>query len=209
VLTWMIFWMRRQAQAIRGELEERVDNALSRGESVFALAMVAFLAVLREGIEASLFLVAAATDTGGGQVVVGALIGLLIAVALGLAVYAGGRRLPMRAFFTITGLVVIVFAAGLLARTVLFLQSSGDLGSVNDAVYDLTSYRWLTQSSEVGKFLAAMFGWDPRPSLEQLLAWALYIIPVTGLFLGTGTGRRPRRSRAVPEVAGRAGARVD
>jgi high-affinity iron transporter len=89
----------------------------------------------------------------------------------------------MRAFFQVTGLVVIVFAAGLLARTVLFLQSAGDLGTMNGALYDLTRFPLLTQSTEFGKFLAAMFGWDPRPSIEQVLAWALYLVPVTLLFL--------------------------
>src|SRR5438876_1054977 len=82
-------------------------------------------------------------------------IGVAIAVGLGLLVYLGGRRLPMRAFFQVTGVVVIVFAAGLLARTVLFLQQSGDLGTLNDAVYNLTRYRVLTQRTEAGKFLAA------------------------------------------------------
>jgi high-affinity iron transporter len=197
VLTWMVFWMRRQARAIKGDLERRVDVALGAENVGSAIALVAFLAVLREGVEAALFLVAAATDSDGGQVVLGALLGIAIAAVLGVLVYAGGRRLPMRAFFQVTGLVVIVFAAGLLARSVLFLQASGDLGSVNDAVYDLTGQRWLTQSSEVGKFLAAMLGWDPRPSLEQVVVWLAYIVPVTVLFLGFG--RQPAgRSPGVP-----------
>ena len=81
----------------------------------------------------------------------------------------------MKAFFTVTGVVLIVFAAGLVARTVLFLQAAGDLGSFNlNGVYDLTAYRWLTQQTEVGKFLAAMFGWDPRPSIEQVVAWTAF-----------------------------------
>jgi high-affinity iron transporter len=138
--------------------------------------------VLREGLEAALFLVAAATDSDGRDVVVGAVIGIAIAAILGALVYVGGRRLPMRAFFKVTGLVVILFAAGLLARAVLFLQADGDLGTLNNAVYDLTRYHWLTPSSEVGKFLGALFGWDPRPSIEQLGIWLVYVVPVTTLF---------------------------
>jgi high-affinity iron transporter len=186
VLTWMVFWMRRQSRAIKGELEHKVDKALHATNTTTAIALVAFFAVLREGIEAALFLVAAATDSGGGEVVVGAVIGLAIAIVLGALVYVGGRRLPMRAFFQVTGVIVIVFAAGLLARTVLFLQSAGDLGTWNNAVYDLTGVHWLTQDSEVGKFLAAMFGWDPRPSIEQVVAWAAYLFPVSYLFLRGG-----------------------
>jgi high-affinity iron transporter len=183
VLTWMVFWMRRQARAIKGQLEHKVDDALGQSGAALALAMVAFLAVLREGTEAALFLVAAATDSDGADVVVGAVVGLAVAVVLGAVVYAGGRRLPMRAFFQVTGIVVIVFAAGLLARTVLFLQSAGDVGSLNSAVYDLTSHQWLTQGSQSGKFLGAMLGWDPRPSIEQVVIWALYLAPVTLAFL--------------------------
>jgi len=197
VLTWMVFWMRRQSRAIKGELEHKVDAALGASRVGSAMALVTFLSVLREGLEAALFLVAAATDSDGGEVVLGAVIGLAIAIVLGVLVYAGGRRLPMRAFFQVTGVIVIVFAAGLLARTVLFLQSAGDLDTMNNAVYDLTSVHWLTQGSEVGKFLAAMLGWDPRPSIEQVLAWSLYIVPVTYLFLRRG---RAPRSAATTDV---------
>ena len=194
VLTWMVFWMRTQSRAIKGHLEQQVDDALGTQRSGYAVAAVAFLAVLREGIEAALFLVAAATSSDAGEVVIGGLIGIAIALFLGFGVYAAGRRMPMRAFFQVSGLVVIVFAAGLAARTVLFLQSAEVLGTVNNAVYDLTAYGWLTQETEVGKFLAAMFGWDPRPSLEQIVAWAGYIGPVTFLFL---RGARLRTHAAV------------
>jgi high-affinity iron transporter len=191
VLTWMIFWMRRQSRTIKGELERQVDSALVSRRVGVAVAAVAFLAVLREGIEAALFLVAGATTEEGVPVVIGALIGLAIAVVLGVLVYLGGRRLPMAGFFRVTGLVLIIFAAGLVARTILFLQSGGDLGTLHDNVYDLTDYAILTQGTEVGRFLAAMTGWDPRPSLEQVVVWVAYMGAVTALFL-----RPPPLSRA-------------
>ncbi len=197
VLTWMVFWMRRQARLIKGDLEHRVDQALVATRVGFALAMVAFLAVLREGIEAALFLIAAATEESGRDVLVGGLIGLLLAGVAAYAVYWGGRSLPLRAFFKVTGMVLIVFAAGLLARTVLYLQSAGDLGSLNlNGVYDLRGYDWLSSSSEVGKFLAAMFGWDPRPSIEQIVVWFAYLVPVTFLFL-----RAPRTAETASTQA--------
>ena len=193
VLTWMIFWMRRQSRLIKGDLEHKVDAALGSERIGFALAGVALVAVLREGIEAALFMLAVATDEDGSGVLLGAFIGLAIASALAYGVYWGGRKMPMKAFFTVTGLVLIVFAAGLVARTVMYLQISGDLGSFSlNGVYDLTSIHWLTNSSEVGKFLGAMFGWDPRPSIEQLVAYFAYLIPVTVLFL------RPARSAPTP-----------
>jgi high-affinity iron transporter len=191
VLTWMIFWMRRQSRLIKGDLEHKVDAALRSERIGFALAGVALVAVLREGIEAALFLLAVGTDEDGSGVLLGAFIGIAIASLLAYAVYWGGRKMPMKAFFTVTGLVLIVFAAGLVARTVMFLQISGDLGSLNlNGVYDLTSVHWLTNGSEVGKFLGAMFGWDPRPSIEQLGAYLAYLVPVAILFLRPA--RRPQ-----------------
>jgi high-affinity iron transporter len=197
VLTWMVFWMRRQGRLIKGDLEHKVDAAILSGYTRRAIAAVALVAVLREGIEAALFLIAAGTGASGGAVFVGALAGLLLASLLGYIVYWGGRSMPMKAFFTVTGLVLIVFAAGLVAKTVLFLQTSGDLGSVNlNGVYDLTAYRWLTQQSEQGKFLAAMFGWDPRPSVEQVVAWMAFAAPVTWLFLRRSPAHLPAPVRA-------------
>ena len=192
VLTWMVFWMRRQSQAIKGDLEHRVDAALTSDNVARGLAAVALLAVLREGIEAALFLIAAATEESGWSVLIGGLIGLAMASVVAWLVYYGGRSLPMKAFFTVTGVVLIVFAAGLASRTVLFLQGAGDLGSLNlNGVYDVTAYDWLTQSTEVGKFLAAMFGWDPRPSIEQVVVYLGYLVPVLYLFL------RPQEAQPV------------
>jgi high-affinity iron transporter len=184
VLTWMVFWMRRQARLLKGDLEHKVDAALRARNMGFALALVAFVAVLREGIEAALFLIAAATEEDGRQVLLGGLLGLAIAAFAAYLVYFGGRNLPMRQFFKITGVVLIVFAAGLASRTVMYLQTAHDLGSFNlNGVYDLRGVSWLTTSSEFGKFLSAMVGWDPRPSIEQIVVWVAYVVPVTLLFL--------------------------
>jgi high-affinity iron transporter len=191
VLTWMIFWMRRQAHKLRGELQDSVDQAIAvGGDARFAVMTVAFLAVAREGLEAALFLIAAATTEEGWAVLVGGLIGLAIASVLGALVVLGGRRLPMRQFFTVTGLILIVFAAGLVSRTVLWLQAAGEVGTVWNNVYDLTAYPWLTVSTESGRFLGAMFGWDPRPSIEQVVAYLLFLVTVAWLFL-----RAPKPAR--------------
>jgi high-affinity iron transporter len=186
VLTWMVFWMRRHARSISGDLRRKLDRALSAGEVRLAVFAVAFLAVLREGLEAALFLVASATTDDGWQVVVGGSIGIAIAIGLGIAVNVFGRRLPMRAFFQVTGMIIVVFAAGLLARTVMFLQSSGDVGTLWNNVYDLTGHRWLTTNTEIGRFLGALFGWDPRPSVEQIIVWLGYLGPISYLFLRGG-----------------------
>jgi high-affinity iron transporter len=190
VLTWMVFWMRRQARMLRGELQSTLDRAMASGGSVrLAVIGAAFLAVLREGFEAALFLLAIATGQRGAPVLAGAVLGLAAAAVLGWAVVIGGRRMPLRRFFTATGVALIVFAAGLLARAVAYLQYAGDLPVTWDAVYDLTGITWLTVNTEFGRFLAAMVGWDPRPSIEQVVVWLAFAGTATWLFLRPATPR--------------------
>ncbi len=193
LLTWMIFWMRKHSRSLKGELEHQVETALS--QSAFALGAVAFLAVAREGLETALFLISTTSADDGAQIVWGGLLGLAVAAALGVAVYHGSRVIPMKAFFQVTGVLIILFAAGLMSRAVQFLQAAGDLETINNAVYNLTMYHWLTIDSEAGKFLAGIFGWDPRPSAEQVIVYLLYAVPVLVAFFW-GAKRPPRRAEA-------------
>lgn len=190
LLTWMIFWMRTHARGLQRELEGRAGVALAEG-SGFGLALVAFTAVLREGLETALFLVSTTSGSGGGEVVAGTVSGLAVATVLGIGIYHGSRRVDMRRFFQVTGLLIVLFAAGLLARAVLFLQASGDIGSWDWAVYDLTSISWLTLETQVGRFLAGIFGWDPRPSIEQVVVYLGYLVPIAWLYLRGERGPRP------------------
>ncbi len=184
VLTWMIFWMRRQSRLIKGDLERKVDAALHSPTTRRTVAIVAGVAVVREGIESALFLLALSDRGNPVPLLVGAVLGVAIAVALAALIYIGGRRIPMRAFFTTTAVILIVFAAGLTAHAVQLLQATGDLGSFNlNGVYDLRSQAWLTQSTQSGRFLSALVGWDPRPSIEQVGAWFLYLVPMVVLYL--------------------------
>jgi len=195
LLTWMIFWMRKHARSLKGELEGRALAAMQ--QSAFALGMVAFVAVAREGLETALFLISTTTNSSGNDVLIGGIIGLAIAVGLGVLVYHGSRVIPLRRFFQVTGVLIILFAAGLVSRGVLFLQSAGDLGTVNDAVYNLTGQRWLTLDTQSGRFLAGIFGWDPRPSLEQVVVYVLYLVPVLFLFFWDPDSKaRTQASRA-------------
>ncbi len=190
LLTWLIFWMRTHARGMRGELEGKAGVALATGSSL-GLALVAFAAVAREGLETALFLLSITGSADGGEVALGTGLGLALAAVLGVLVYRGSRRLDMRRFFLITGALIILFAAGLLARSVGLLQSVGDLGTANDAVYDLTEYSWLTVDSQSGRFLAGIFGWDPRPSLEQVFGYLAFAAPIGIMFF---RGSRPART---------------
>jgi high-affinity iron transporter len=126
LLTWMIFWMRRQARTIKRELEERAQHALAAG-SALALGLVAFVGVLREGVETSLFLLGTVEGSNPVASFFGAVTGSLIAVLLGYAFYRGASRLDLRRFFTVTSVVLLVFCGWLLARGLHELAEGGFL----------------------------------------------------------------------------------
>jgi high-affinity iron transporter len=124
VVTWMVFWMRKQARTIGGALRDQVGQAMAAGGGL-ALATVAFVAVAREGLETALFLFVSVGDNGVAQTVVGGALGLLVAIALGVGLYRGSLRLDLRKFFMVTGLLVIVFASYLLVGG---LHELGEVG---------------------------------------------------------------------------------
>ncbi|MGZ4148438.1 MAG: iron uptake transporter permease EfeU [Actinomycetota bacterium] len=197
VLTWMIFWMRRQGGRIRGELQVKVDAALAVGGG--ALALLAFTAVLREGIETSLFIFAAAQGTaapGGGiaEQIVGAVLGLGVAVVLGVLLYRGGIRMDLRTFFRVTGMVVVVVAAGLFAAGLHELQEAGLLPFLTGTAFNVSST--LPDDAGLGGILRALIGYSAAPTWLEVFGWVGYLVVIGGLFL-----RRPRVSNPAAEPA--------
>jgi len=176
LLTWMIFWMRTHARHIKKELEGKAGVAVAGGSAI-GLAMVAFLAVAREGLETALFLISTTTSDSGADVLIGALLGLVAAGVLGVLVYKGSSRINMRSFFQVTGVLIIIFAAGLVSKGIAFLQ-----GQTSVVVYNVSGIHWLTAQSEVGKFLAGIFGWDPAPSILQFVGYWAYLVPALVFF---------------------------
>jgi high-affinity iron transporter len=199
VLTWMIFWMRKQARAVKGELQHKVDRALVAG-SAGALAGVVFVGVLREGIETVLFYLAAAGQTSTVNSLVGGTLGLLGAVVLAWAFYKGASWLDLRQFFAISGAIVLLFAAGLLSRGLSELQVLGAIPTFWFPVFDVTWIGPLAPGSFLHDLLRGLFGWDPAPSIEELVAWLAYVA-VIGVLYFRGLprpwfGRMPRRAPA-------------
>lgn len=184
VLTWMIFWMRRQGGRIRGELQGRVDTALTGGG--IALASLAFFAVLREGVETALFLYAAAKGTaatsGGvaGQIA-GAVLGLALAVTLGALLYRGGIRLDLRSFFRVTGAVLIVVAAGLFAFALHELQEAGVLAFLTATAFDVSAA--LPDDTGIGAILRSLVGYNADPSWLEVVGWLGYLAIVGAAYL--------------------------
>lgn len=201
VVTWMLFWMRRTAANIRGELQARVDRSLTEG-SIFGLTILAFTAVIREGIETALFLLGQATAAGtaASSTLVGALIGLLIAVAIGYALYRGARVINLRTFFTWTGIALIFIAAGLLSHAVHEFVEAGVITFGTSQAFDISGV--LPHDPEagplgvVGSILRAIFGYTSTPEWVTLITWVAYVAIVLTLYLRPV---RPSASTAAPE----------
>jgi high-affinity iron transporter len=172
VLTWMIFWMRKQAANIKRELEAQLATAIAAGSAI-GLASVVFFAVLREGWETALFLFAISESSTPLATGIGAVVGLTISISLGIGIYLGSRHLNLRQFFTVTGLLLIVFAAGLLAHAVHEFQEAGLLPATVEHLWNTNAI--VSEDSHFGKFLTALFGYNGDPSALEVGVWLTYI----------------------------------
>ncbi len=178
VLTWMIFWMRKQAINIKVHLHAQIQSVLTSGSSL-GLVVIAFVVVVREGIETVLFLFAA-TRVAESPVLftVGGFLGLAIAIGIGYSIYKGTSRLNLRTFFNVTSLVLIVFAAGLLAHGIHEFHEVGIIPSVVEHVWDINHI--LPEKSTFGRFLTAIVGYNANPSLVEVGAYFVYLALALG-----------------------------
>jgi high-affinity iron transporter len=173
VLTWMIFWMRKQAVNIKKHLHAQIQSALGRG-STLGLLGLAFVAVVREGIETVLFLFAAVRVSESALLsTLGGILGLAIAIGVGYGIYKGTSKLNLSTFFKVTGLLLILFAAGLLAYGVHELQEAGIIPVVIEHVWDINHV--IPEASIIGRFLAAIFGYNANPSLLEVTAYCVFL----------------------------------
>jgi high-affinity iron transporter len=197
MITWMIVWMRNHAAGLRGELEEHAAVALAQGSTV-ALVGMAFLAVLREGIETAVFLLAVFQDSDQpGLSGSGAALGILVAVVLGYGIYKGGVRINLGRFFRITGVVLVLVAAGLLSSAVHTAHEAGWWNILLDQAVDLS---WLIKPGSVASALiTGMFGIQPKPTVGEALVWVAYAVPMTIFVLSGRRRRAPAGSRPPSE----------
>ena len=178
-MTWMVFWMARQARSIKGELENKVDVAAAGG---IGLTVLALLAVGREGLETALFLWAATRATGETTApLVGAMLGLVVAVLLGVLVYRGALRLDLRKFFTWTGGFLVVVAAGVVSYGIHDLQEAAILPGLHNVAFDVSDT--IPPGSWYGTLLKGTVNFNPRTTWLQLVCWLLYLVPTMTLFI--------------------------
>ncbi|MFE2874500.1 iron uptake transporter permease EfeU [Streptomyces roseus] len=190
LVTWMVFWMKRTARHLKSELHGRLDAALAVGAG--ALVFTAFMAVGREGLETSLFIWTAVQATGDGvRPLIGALLGLMTSVVLGWMFYRGALKINLAKFFTWTGAMLAVVAAGVLAYGFHDLQEGGFLPGLHTLAFDISPT--IPSDSWYGTLLKGVFNFQPDPTVLQSTVWALYVVPVMALFLAP-----PRGDSAAP-----------
>lgn len=191
-VTWMVFWMRRTARSLSSELRGRVGTALAMGTG--ALVLTGFIAVGREGLETALFIWTAVQATGQStQPVLGAVLGLGVAVLLGYLFYKGALRINLSKFFLWTGALLILVAAGVLAYGVHDLQEAGVLPGVHSLAFDVSGV--VPPESWYGTLLKGTLNFTPQTTWLQAIVWVAYVVPVLTLFL------RPARRPVMPAPA--------
>jgi high-affinity iron transporter len=183
ILTWMIFWMGRQARFLKSELEEGVNKAAATsGKS--AVFWLAFLSVVREGVELAIFITAAffagnqsETSVNTAQILTGTILGLGTAILLGYTIFATTIRLDLRRFFQVTSILLILFAAGLVAHGVHEFNEVGSIPPVIEHIWDVNAV--MDEDSVAGQLLKTLFGYNGNPSLTEMIAYFGYIAIVS------------------------------
>lgn len=203
VLTTMIFWMKRQAATLGAHLRRRVDVAL-RSSSALALALLAFTAVGREGLETVLFLFAG-TARADSEVLywTGAGVGVALAAGLASLFYLGAARVPLGTFFNVTGMLLILLAAGLLVNGLKELHEIRAIPDLGPHLWD--TYDIIADNSDLGRFLNTILGYDSSPYLGTAVAYWAYLSLTIAFFL-LGREKRapgPREREAALEVKSR------
>lgn len=196
MLTSMVFWMRKAARSIKGELQASIDKALTRGADGqgWALIGMVFLAVAREGLESVFFLLAVFQQSSGWEAPVGALAGIAVSVAVGWGLYSGGVRLDLRRFFRYTGLFILLVAAGLLAGVLRKLHEGGVWNHLQTVVFDMSET--LPMDSPVGAVLSGLLGYQAAPVVGEVIVYLAFLAVALFFFLRSPPAMAPRAAPA-------------
>ena len=189
VLTYMTFWMRRHARSISSELRARTDAALD-SRARWGLGLLAFQAVGREGLETVIFTLAIVFSASAAGALSGALIGLACSLGIAFMIYKAGHKMNLGRFFTVIGVLLMVFAAGLLADSIQNMQELGWLPVLTTPLWH--SARLLSENSAIGDVLHSFFGYSDAPTPLQLVAYVAYLAVAVAIYLGLRAKLTPR-----------------
>jgi high-affinity iron transporter len=198
MVTSMVVWMARHARSLKGDLETRAGHAIADGSAI-ALVIMAFLAVLREGLETAVFLLAAfQASTNRAASGGGAALGIAIAIVIGYAIFKGGVKINLAKFFAATGLVLVLVAAGLVA----FAAHTGhEAGWITIGQQELVDLTWLVKPGTVqSALITGVLGIQPKPRVIEGIAWLVYLVPVS-LFVVRAARRKPLPAASRPVAA--------
>lgn len=192
VLTYMIFWMRKASRSLKTVLSTNIDNALnnSKGQGLMMVVM-AFFAVAREGLESLFFLFSFfEQDSSQGMALMGAVLGLVVAIMLGMAIYKGSVHLDLRQFFKYTGLLILFVAAGLLAGALKSFHEAGIWNGLQTIVFDLSD-TFMSMHTVLGSVLTGLLGYNDHPTVGELVVYFAYLIPALIFFF------KPAKKQAI------------
>jgi len=196
-LTAMIFWMQRQGRQIRAQIEANVQEAAARatgGAGGWALFAVAFLAVVREGIELALLLVAIAFAGEATGMLVGAVLGIALAIGFGVMLYQGVLHLNLKAFFQVTNVLLLFFAAGMVALGIHELVEGGLVPALMDPIYNINAI--FSDKSTLGLLFKSLLGYNGNPALIETLAYVSYLLIIGWFILGRSRRLQPAVQRS-------------
>jgi high-affinity iron transporter len=199
MVTYMIVFMRKHARSMKKDLQGAAASALAQGSSR-ALVIMAFLAVLREGFETAVFLLATFQASGDASISwLGAVLGIALAAAIGYGIYKGGVKLNLARFFRVTGVVLVVVAAGLVMTAFHTANEAGWLTAGQTQAFDLS---WLVRpGTPVSSLLTGVLGIQPFPAWIEVIAWLAYLVPMLLLVAWpSGKARKPRPVAAAPVI---------
>ena len=202
LVTWMIFWMGKNARELKGELEGSLSRTLAGDGSGWGVVWIAVVAVGREGVETALFIwatVRSSIESSTMQTTAGVVTGLALAIVLGVLIYQGAVRINFRIFFAATGYFLVVVAAGIVAYGVGDLQEASVLPGIMSHAWDLSAHLPGSTSPLYWLYvlLQAMFQLNLQPTVLQVVGWCLYIMPVLVLLTLQIRGPRPSPSQEI------------
>ncbi len=176
VLTYMIFWMNKQAKSIRSDIEVSVGKAIDKGR-VFSLLFLGFIVVFREGAETVLFFRAISYQANSSELIIGGTLGILASIILAIIFFLSTRKVNISAFFKFTGILIMLIAGGLFSTAIHEFQEAGIVPIVKDNIYDLSSI--LSKDNVFGGILRSLFGYNPSPSLLETAGYIIYILVIS------------------------------
>lgn len=195
-VTWMVFWMRRASHTLKGDLQDKMAVAVEMG--AIGVALAALVAVGREGLETALFLYPTFQAQGAGAgPAIGAILGIATAVALGALLYRGSLKLNLSVFFRVTGALLIVIAAGVLAYGIHDLQEAGVVGGLNTLAWDIKGYEL---TSWYGALMKGIFNLGPQMTVLEVTVYFAYLIPTMYLFLRPMTTKTTKAAASSPST---------